>query len=82
VSEKTVLIAKKDMIATITLNRPESNNAFDYPMMEAIDSAINDVAADKGIRVVIITGAGKAFCSGHAGRGQVGVRQNGYRRYS
>ena len=45
-SEKTVLIDKKDMIATITLNRPESNNAFDFPMMEAIDNAINDVAAD------------------------------------
>lgn len=63
-SEKTVLIDKKDMIATITLNRPESNNAFDFPMMEAIDNAINDVAADKGTRVVIITGAGKAFCAG------------------
>jgi 2-(1,2-epoxy-1,2-dihydrophenyl)acetyl-CoA isomerase len=64
VSEKTVLLHKKDMIATITLNRPESNNAFDYAMMEAIDDAINDVAADKGVRVVIITGAGKAFCAG------------------
>src|SRR5512136_2923565 len=52
------------MIATITLNRPDSNNAFDFPMMEAIDNAINDVAQDKGVRVVIITGAGKAFCAG------------------
>ena len=62
--DKTVLLTKKDMIATITLNRPEANNAFDFPMMEAIDNAINDVAGDKGIRVVIITGAGKGFCSG------------------
>jgi 2-(1,2-epoxy-1,2-dihydrophenyl)acetyl-CoA isomerase len=64
VPDKTVLLAKKDMIATITLNRPEQNNAFDFPMMEAIDNAINDVASDKGVRVVIITGAGKAFCTG------------------
>ena len=62
--DKTVLLDKRDMIATITLNRPEANNAFDYPMMEAIDNAINNVAQDTGVRVVIITGAGKAFCAG------------------
>jgi len=61
---KTVILEKEDMLATITLNRPDKNNAFDEPMMAEIDDAINDVAQDRNVRVVIITGAGKAFCAG------------------
>lgn len=61
---KTVILEKEDMLATITLNRPDVNNAFDLPMMGEIDDVINDVSQDANIRVVIITGAGKAFCAG------------------
>ncbi len=60
----TVILEKKDMIATITLNRPESRNSFDLPMMGEVDEVISDVAEDSDIRVVIITGAGKSFCAG------------------
>lgn len=59
-----IILEKADMLATITLNKPDKNNAFDEPMMSEIDDAINDVAQDKEIRVVVITGAGKAFCAG------------------
>lgn len=59
-----IILEKEDMIATITLNRPDVNNAFDRPMMGEIDDAINDVSQDQNIRVVILTGAGKAFCAG------------------
>ncbi|UCC59339.1 MAG: enoyl-CoA hydratase/isomerase family protein [Dehalococcoidia bacterium] len=59
-----VILEKNDMLATITLNKPDVNNAFDLPMMEEVDDAINDVSRDTDVRVVIITGAGKAFCTG------------------
>ena len=61
---KDIILEKADMLATITLSKPDKNNAFDEPMMAEIDDAINDVAGDRDIRVVILTGAGKAFCAG------------------
>ena len=63
-SYKTVILEKADMIATITLNRPEQNNSFDLAMMGEIDAVFNDVSEDPDIRAIILTGAGKAFCSG------------------
>lgn len=61
---KTVILEKEDMLATITLNRPDVNNAFDRSMMGEIDDALNDASQDPNVRVVILTGAGKAFCAG------------------
>jgi 2-(1,2-epoxy-1,2-dihydrophenyl)acetyl-CoA isomerase len=61
---KYVLLEKKDRIATITLNRPEKYNAFADNMREEIFAAVTEVSEDKSIRVVVITGAGKAFCVG------------------
>jgi len=62
--QKFVLLTKSDYVATITLNRPEKLNAFSGKMREDILSSIEDVAADPNVRVVVITGAGKAFCVG------------------
>jgi 2-(1,2-epoxy-1,2-dihydrophenyl)acetyl-CoA isomerase len=59
-----ILLTKKDHIATITLNRPEKLNAFGGLMRQELVDALNDVAADRDVRVVVITGAGKAFCAG------------------
>ena len=59
-----VLIDKKDHIATITLNRPERYNAFGGVMRQEIVEVMNDAAGDHDIRCVVITGAGKAFCTG------------------
>jgi len=50
--------------ATITLNRPEVLNAFDFRMLREIARACEDASWDDSIRVVVVTGAGRAFCVG------------------
>ena len=59
-----VLLNKKDHIATITLNRPEKLNAFGGRMRQEISEVVNDACGDPDVRVIVITGAGKAFCVG------------------
>ena len=51
-------------VATLTLNRPEKRNAISTPMIDDLFAALSAAEADKSVRVVILTGAGKAFCSG------------------
>lgn len=60
----TVLLEKKDGIATITFNRPGSLNALNRELVEDALAAFADAGADEDIRVVVLTGAGKAFCAG------------------
>ncbi len=50
--------------ATITLNRPEVLNAFDFQMLRELARAAEDASWDDEIRVVVLTGAGRAFCVG------------------
>ena len=59
-----ILFKKEDHIATITLNRPDRYNSFGGLMRQEIVEVLNEVAADKDVRVVVITGAGTAFCTG------------------
>lgn len=63
-SWKYVLLDKKDNIGTITLNRPEKYNAFAGRMRQEILEAVEETCSDSGVRVIVITGAGKAFCVG------------------
>lgn len=63
-SSFTVLLSVADRIATITLNRPDKLNAFAGDMRERLVSALVCVAEDRSVRVLVITGAGKGFCSG------------------
>lgn len=51
-------------IATITLNRPDRMNAFTWEMIDAWADALAECRANDAVAVVIVTGAGKAFCSG------------------
>src|SRR5262249_31577580 len=51
-------------IATITLNRPERMNAFTWEMIDAWAEALGQCRVNDAVSVVIVTGAGKAFCSG------------------
>jgi len=61
---KALILEKEGTVATITLNRPEAGNSFDFRLMEEIDSVLKEVAEDKSVRAVIITGAGKYFSTG------------------
>ncbi|MCB2380039.1 enoyl-CoA hydratase/isomerase family protein [Hymenobacter sp. BT635] len=51
-------------VATITLNRPEVFNAFNNPQSYELQDALQQAADDDSVRVVVLTGAGRAFCSG------------------
>ncbi len=55
----------QDAIATLTLNAPERLNALSDEMLDAIQSQVDELMTDRSIRVVILTGSGKAFCAGH-----------------
>jgi len=59
-----VLFSKEDGIGTITLNRPESMNALGGNMRAEIFAALEAAVTDSDVRVIVITGAGKAFCAG------------------
>ncbi len=51
-------------VATLTLNRPDKRNAMSDAMRTEFIAALEHVAADKGIRAMVLTGAGKSFCAG------------------
>ena len=53
-----------DRVATITLNRPDKLNAFTRPMIAAWADALAEAQRDEGVHVVVVTGAGRAFCAG------------------
>jgi len=52
-------------VVTLTLNRPASFNALSEGMLDALEQAIAEIAADENVRAVVIAAAGKAFCAGH-----------------
>ena len=59
-----ILVSEANGIATITLNRPDKLNAFIGHMRRDLAEALEHAGSDRGIRVVIVTGAGRAFCAG------------------
>ncbi len=59
-----ILADTKDGILTLTLHRPEKLNAFTGVMMEEMIDAFARASADDAVRVVVVTGAGRAFCAG------------------
>jgi enoyl-CoA hydratase/carnithine racemase len=59
-----LLFEVQDHIATITLNRPEALNAFSVPMMRSWVQALEACRDREDVRVVVLTGAGRAFCAG------------------
>ena len=60
----TVLVADTGAVRTVTLNRAAKRNAIDLELRIALAEAIEAGEADPAVRVIVITGAGKAFCSG------------------
>jgi len=52
-------------VAWLTLNRPRQFNALSGALLAQVDRALDEIAGDEGVRVVVVTGAGTAFCAGH-----------------
>src|SRR5467141_999432 len=63
--EPLVLQQRRGGVATLTLNRPAQYNALSEQMLAALHGAFDALAADASVRVVVLKGAGKAFCAGH-----------------
>jgi len=64
-STPVLLREDKDGIATLTLNRPDQFNSLSEALIDALQRELERVAADGSVRVVVLAGAGRAFCAGH-----------------
>jgi enoyl-CoA hydratase len=62
---KTILVEKKDHLAILSFNRPEKLNAINVQVKREVSQALVELEADDDVRVVIMTGAGRAFSSGY-----------------
>lgn len=63
-SEPKILLETTDGVATLTLNVPERLNALGFQLMDELNEALDRCAADPDLRVLVLTGAGRGFCSG------------------
>lgn len=62
--EKVLLVNKENGVVTITLNRTDKLNAFNDDLSFALQDALKDCEKDSAVKVIIITGSGRGFCSG------------------
>jgi enoyl-CoA hydratase/carnithine racemase len=65
VTERVLLRQDTDGIARLTLNRPAARNALSMGLMEALVAELDAIEADGAVKIVVIGGAGPAFCAGH-----------------
>lgn len=63
-AENVIVTAGEDFIGEITLNRPDSLNTFTLPLAKELTAALQELDEDPAVRVIIVKGAGKAFCAG------------------
>ena len=63
-TDKTVLYEVRGAVALVTLNRPQSLNSFTRAMHQQLWAAFDQIEADKSVRALVITGAGRGFCAG------------------
>ena len=73
----TVLLERTGAVAVVTLNRPDSLNSLIVEMKVALREAVEQVADDDGVRAVVLTGAGRAFCVGQDLREHAGLLEAG-----
>jgi len=64
-SESPLLRAERDGVAVLTLNRPAQYNALSEALIGELEATFAAIAASRAVRVVVLAGAGKAFCAGH-----------------
>jgi 2-(1,2-epoxy-1,2-dihydrophenyl)acetyl-CoA isomerase len=84
---QTILYSIQQGVATICLNRPEVYNAFNEQMSSELIDAVKKAGKDEEVRCIVLTGAGKAFCSGQdlkdaAGQGPRSLADSVMRRYN
>jgi enoyl-CoA hydratase/carnithine racemase len=65
VAEALVLVERRDGVATLTLNRPAQFNALSAALIADLQTALDDIAADRTVRVVVLAANGRGFCAGH-----------------
>src|SRR6266513_3061629 len=75
IKPRSFLYEQSDGIATITLNRPERLNAITFEVYHELTDFFASLRDEKDVRVVVITGAGRAFCSGGDVRDIIGELQ-------
>jgi len=67
-TDYTTLLISRDSenssVAILTLNRPEAMNSFNMIMFRELQQAYKELDADTTVRVIVVTGAGRAFCAG------------------
>ena len=63
-AEHLILEKGDNFVGSITLNRPDNLNTFNSPMAGELTEALLDMDADLNVRVIVVKGAGKAFCAG------------------
>jgi len=73
--DKKIILEKKNAIAKIILSRPHVLNAIDEELLSEFKAAVDDVEKDDSVKVVIVTGAGRAFSSGRDMKGILGSRE-------
>jgi enoyl-CoA hydratase len=64
-SYQTILYTTDAKIATITLNQPEALNTIAPPMPDEVEQAVNAAVRDESVKVIVLRGAGRAFCAGY-----------------
>src|ERR671921_820827 len=61
---ETILYGVDGAVATITLNRPDRLNTIVPPMPDEVEAAVEAAIGDEAVRVIVLRGAGRAFCAG------------------
>src|SRR3954470_11040589 len=76
-TDSAVLLDVTDGVATITLNRPDAYNSLNVATKELLRDVVQQVADDPAVRCVVLTGTGKAFCTGQDLKEHIELLHNG-----
>jgi methylglutaconyl-CoA hydratase len=63
-SDVPVVVSRDGAVATVTLNRPDKRNALDSATVDGLHAALAELEGEEGVRVIVLTGAGRDFCAG------------------
>ena len=74
-SQEAIVLERADGVATVRFARPEAMNSLDVATKESLLAALREVAADRDVRCVVLTGTGRAFCVGQDLKEHVGLLQ-------